>query len=126
MSLVLSLAPILQSILKQAHGWVFVPICAQHGFQDGGVFVAVNCPFVVSLWALNGSLCLLTDKAFANSHLGHTTDVRTHKHRYTVRGVDNDVTAMSDPKLATALTAHAQIRLSYVQSGAHSQRSHPH
>lgn len=26
-----------------------IPICTQRGLQDGGVFVAVNCPFVVSL-----------------------------------------------------------------------------
>lgn len=65
-----------------AHGRAFVPICTRHGLQDGGFFVALNCPFVVTLCAPNSSLCLLTDKASANSYLSNT-HMRGHRQTQT-------------------------------------------
>lgn len=94
------------AVLMPVHGGLFVQICAQHGLQDGGVFVAVNCPFVVSLWLLNGSLCCWLIK------LLQTVISLTHKHthtqtlarRATAGGVGNDVKATLGHKLTNRLT----------------------
>lgn len=105
-----------------AHGRASLPICTQHGLQDGGLFVALNCPFVVSLWVLNSSLCLLTDKASANSYLSYThACAHTNTNSQPVKGVGNDVASMSDHKLTNELThgvtADASISLSQTQTG---------
>lgn len=101
-----------------AHGRVSVHICTQHGLQDGGVFVAVNCPFVASLWALNSSLCCWLIKHLQTSHLTH---MRTFKHRHATGGVGNGVIPTLEHKLKKGLTysvtVDARMSLSLIQSG---------